>query len=283
MKFLQIDSLSQLKTDTGFWDNFIWQIAAAFVIGVGAVSYRKIVSFIKNYLDIKRAKRNLEINNYYELCQILLPILNDNKYIFQTYGPNSSAAHQEPLRTNMTLWHASRVEYIVPNNEKIKNLVEANKHFINRLHLPLYEKLLSHIFAFKTHVANPNFDYSNYQFPNEIEDVIKEECFNKNLQGSTFTSIVNWLKEKKEVNEIAGMALFGSAVFSTKHSDDVDIVLWLTISAPDDVINFDRVLTQFKKDFNFCFKKPLHVQVFTSEEHNRYELFLAANNYNYII
>lgn len=54
MTLLQIDSLQELKNNSGFWDNFVWPLAVAVVIGIAGFLYR--------LLSRKKSNPSMDIN-----------------------------------------------------------------------------------------------------------------------------------------------------------------------------------------------------------------------------
>jgi predicted nucleotidyltransferase len=288
---LQIDNLSQLKNDSGFWDNFIWPLAVAGVVGIFTLLYKACNFLYKKSsknddrssgVELKTVAPCIEVKSFIELCQLLISFIDDNKYIFHTYGPNSSANETNELRTDMTLWHSARIDYIVPNNKIIKCLIEKNKHLISESHNPVFYKLTAHIYAFEKHVENPAFDYTEYQFPKEIEQLIKDECVRYVTdQDKDFLKIHDWININLKTGQVIEAYFFGSIMFSTKHNNDVDIVLMLNVVDINDILKFEGKKTKIKHSFMKTFKKPLHIEVFTNNEGARFREFLNRNKYKY--
>jgi hypothetical protein len=146
-----------------------------FALSYNLVSQTIIINNVDNYRSspVRQVFECKSFDSYLKFCQSLVPILDENKYIFRTFGPNSGANDIGILRTDMTLWHESRSEIIVPNNNVIDCLINANVNLIPLESRKVFEKLQSHIYAFKKHVQNPEFDYGTYQFPQEIEKIVR--------------------------------------------------------------------------------------------------------------
>ncbi|QNF31664.1 hypothetical protein HUW51_02580 [Adhaeribacter swui] len=142
MSILQIDSLYRYINDQGFKDNFIYPLALAFIIGIFTLIWKFVNNVLKKLFrrkSITTIQPNskptsiiecVTVNTFSELCQLLLKPLEDNKYVFKTFGPNSSFSELTSLRVDMTLWHNARLENIIPNNELIRCLIEKNSHLI---------------------------------------------------------------------------------------------------------------------------------------------------------
>jgi hypothetical protein len=106
------------------------------------------------------------------LCRDLKPLIDDNGRIFRDFGPNSGADSTGPVRFDLTAWHELRCSKIVPNNARIRDLIKAHYNTLPAEQRQLFDSLLSHIDAFEAHVANPNIDYRDHQFPKVIVDII---------------------------------------------------------------------------------------------------------------
>ena len=287
MEFLQIDSLSNLKNNQSFWDNFVYPLLVAAVIGVFVLIRTKILGKKNKKEEKEITAASIEhtstISEFYQLCQRILPLLIENNYVFKTFGPNSSAAETEPLRSDLTLWKQARIDYLLPNNEKIANLINDNKELIPENHKELFQKLLSHIYAFKKHVENENFDYSEFQFPIEVDKVIKDICINAVLNQDYFQNIIKGIKSKLEFDSVEQIVLFGSFLFYSSEKNDIDLAILLTISDSRSIKKANRKFEKAKKFFLDKVKKKLHLTVFTSTEKDQYYKFLEKNEYKFAI
>lgn len=108
------------------------------------------------------------------LCKAVEPIVQDNRRIFQAFGPNSGAGHDQPLRMDMSIWHNQRRAKILPNNARIREVVMAHRSSIPEEYSHLFDRLISHIDAYEVHVNEGGVDYREHQFPVEIDDVLKK-------------------------------------------------------------------------------------------------------------
>ncbi len=218
-------------------------------------------------------------DNYLELCQALIPILDDNKYILKTFGPNSNAEELGILRTDLTLWYDSRSEIIVPNNTVLNCNIEKNMQLIPSENLDIFKALQSHIYAFEKHVINPNFDYTLYQFPSQIEIVIKNHCFSNNTADKYFEEVIKWLKYQLFIKDILEISMVGSFLFSTHNSGDLDLVLKLNTNNQQRLFDIKRKLNKVEHVCKLKFMKSLHFTVFTLDEFSEYEKFIEANKF----
>lgn len=259
-------------------------IAAVFVLVIG-LSYNAISHYImlehskKEPIPQKDISECRVFEGFNDVCQALIPLVEDNKYIFETYGPNSSAASMGELRTDMELWHQSRIDYIVPNNELISCIINKNKSLIPFKYKDSFNKLNSHIYAFKKHVENPNFDYTSHQFPANFDATIKDVCVKENTIDKDFIKITKWIDRKVCFNGVNEKRVFGSFLFSTSNSKDIDLVILLDENA--ELPKISKYLKRIEYQAKLKFKKPIHTSVFLSNEQDNYEEFVKKNKYNY--
>ncbi|MBS1530157.1 MAG: hypothetical protein JSU01_07615, partial [Bacteroidetes bacterium] len=231
----------------------------------------------------KAISKCVEFEDFYGLCQALIPLIDDNKYIFGTFGPNSSASTLEPLRTDLSLWHESRKEYIIPNNSIIECLINKNEKFIPANNIEIFRRLKSHIYAYKKHVENTSFDYSDYQFPREIEQLIKHTCYDETTNNKDFKRIANWVDKKLSLKQVCEKSIIGSLLFSTKYSKDLDVLLLLNVFSDEDLVDTKKKLRSVQYSFKLKFKKNIHLTVFSVKEKIEYQEFLRKNDFKFLL
>lgn len=208
--------------------------------------------------------------NFSSMCQAILPILKDNEYIFTHTGPNSSSQECGDLRMDLSLWNTIKIDSILPNNTKIKNIIERNKHLVPECHRQLFQELCLHINAFEKHVKDPNIDYTEHQFPKSITEVIEQTCFDASLMNPTYQKIERWLSKKSKKNGIRESYIIGSILMYPEYAQDVDVIICASNSL--DVLN----LLAF--DFKIKFKKTLHISYF-EEQNQEYIEFCEKNKF----
>src|SRR5258708_29011173 len=139
--------------------------------------------------------RKLIARDFVALCRKIYPYINDNKYVFNSYSPNSPT-NESPYETNLELWDHVKMDTIVPNNEVILAIIKENKNLIPGKYAALFDRLKNHIYAFRKHVEDSNIDYSNFQFPQEFESTIKETCFADSRNNRKLKRVVGWLSNR---------------------------------------------------------------------------------------
>jgi len=262
------------------WDNFVLPIAVAIIIGLFVLIRKKRKNNIKGNVNEASQIRPVSFIN---LCQRILPLLIENNYVFRTFGPNSSANESEPLRTDMELWKQSKIEIIVPNNDKVEELISENLELIPEVHKDIFKKLQSHIFAFKKHVENEKFDYSSFQFPQEIDKIVKDICFEGSKNESYFNKIIDGILAEYKMAEVDKIVLFGSFLFYSTNKNDIDLAILLDTSGTADVKKMKKKFDKANNRIFKKYKKNVHLSVFTSEELENFEKFISINNYKMIL
>lgn len=221
----------------------------------------------------KRIVQN-KFSTFYDLCCSLYPIIKDNEYIFKTVGPNSNAINNDELRTDLTMWYKYRSESILPNNQKIKELIENNDQLLEKETKDLANKMILHIDAFEEHIQNPDFDYSKYRFPIEFQELIETTCFSITKESNTILKQKKWLEKRLKKLALNEWYLIGSALFVTKYSRDLDVVILLAASSQEESI---KKIESLRLDFKVKFKYGLHPTIFKSDESPDFQKFITAN------
>lgn|GEM_PF-1900777 len=230
----------------------------------------------KNHSMPEYKKVNEVIFNSFEhVCKAIYPILKDNEYIFKNVGPNSGARETEELRTDLTLWYKYRNQTIIPNNQKIKEILKVNENLIPDSASELSKQMQLHIDAFEEHVQNPEFDYSEYRFPLEFQQLIENTCFDASVNSSSILKQVKWLGKRLKKIAIEEWHIIGSVLFIPEKANDVDLVVLAEDNSLKESVEF---IHELKKDFKLKYGYGLHPTIFGTLEKDDYKQFIAANN-----
>lgn len=101
--------------------------------------------------------------------KIVGPLLNENKFIFTTYGPTSDERFN-PESELPKRWLSKIHLYILPNNRKLYNIVNQNYHLLNADEVEVVEAFKQHVLDFEErHVQNS--DINAAQFPKEFSNI----------------------------------------------------------------------------------------------------------------
>lgn len=254
-------------------------------LGLIVIILALLYNLYHRYLDLKHETKNepafnkviyKKFTEFGKLAQAIFPLLKDNEYMFKNTAPNSGSSIVEPLRTDFTLWEKLKREAILPNNESIKKLLQENKSLFPNKYEAIINKMFLHIDAFNEHVINPNFDYSQYQFPIEFSDIIFAESFKVTLLDKKLIKMRKWLEKKLISSLVIDWFIFGSAVFISDKANDIDIAV---ISNANNLY-INNYINQLKFDFKIKFKKDLHITLFEEVNKNDYQIFLNKNPFH---
>lgn len=256
------------------------------LVGLGVILLALSYNTIHRYLDLKYEKPNepafnqakyVLFSDFGELCQEILPILKDNEYIYKTTGPNSGRDNTGELRIDLTMWDELKKQVIVPNNESIKVLIKQNLEIIPSKYEKDFKSMILHIEAFNKHVENPNFDYSDFQFPTTFPDIILNHCFESAKSSKLLKKKLDWLAKTLKTIKLSKWIVFGSSVLTPKRANDFDIALLLNKGVTLKEMNMK--INAIKFDFKVKFRQSLHITVFEENVKEDFSDFLTFNRF----
>jgi len=213
---------------------------------------KKIESTIKIYKNLKAASKDLK------------KLLEDNRRIFISCGPNSSGFNFDTLRQELSPWEDAKENIIVPNNDKIYEIL-LNIKKINKSEKKAVSAMKSHIEHFKVHVKKPNVDYSNHQFPKEFSDLIYSFTKITKKHDYFLNKVSEWLIKETSNQNISEIMLFGSCLY-TEASNDIDVIFTTQDTTIDVIKNKSKYWKELSLKFREKFDIPLHSQVFSGIE-----------------
>nr|NMG00800.1 hypothetical protein [Aromatoleum toluolicum] len=220
---------------------------------------------------------NVDKNRYKNLsaaAKDLRKLMEENRRIFLSFGPNSSAGSTGDIRHDPSTWQKLRRDTICPNNQNIKNILTSLDK-ISAVEKPLVEKMVSHIEAFEHHCKNPGYDYRENQFPREFADLISAYCARANRRTNKVQAYAAWLRERVDgLNVVEQAHIFGSALFGEETSD-VDLVVKSPASDISEVRHQSDLWKQVAADFFAKFNLRLHTVVFSQLESDSYAEFIS--------
>ncbi|MGO2234131.1 hypothetical protein B6N13_18230 [Marinomonas sp. UCMA 3892] len=263
LEILKEDLYIKLSLNSGVDSVFI--VIGAFMIVSSVVLFtlkqlsNKTGSF-KRYKTLSKAARDIR------------PLMDDNRRIFTTFGPNTSAGSTDELRHDYEVWEQLKLDQIVPNNDSILSILNRVKKLDKREELVVSE-MKSHIQAFKKHCEDPSFDYSQNQFPIAFSDLILSYCsFGKNSLEKYKTWIVEQSKIKNANIEAA--YIFGSALYGAE-STDVDLLIKTKAIKVEDIKVDADFYEKLKDRFYLEQGLKLHLKVYSELEKRSYDAFKA--------
>jgi predicted nucleotidyltransferase len=258
----------------GEWDWFV-----GLVLIFGALIWNTINRLIDLKTNQKsdpayKSVKSKQYNSFEFLCNDIYFLLRDNEQIFKSVGPNSGEATTEELRTDLTMWYKYRIQSIIPNNQKIKEILQNNIDLLNNGQRTLAQRMILHIEAFEEHVKNPEFRYDEFRFPQEFKKLIEDTCFENAKYSKTLKNEVKWLNKQFTKLGVSTWYLFGSSILTPETSLDVDVVILIETK-----INLKRKVDIIKFDFKLKFKKGLHLTIFNDDEIETFKGFINQNQF----
>lgn len=111
------------------------------------------------------------IRSFRSLKSRIRPLAKENRRLFETFGPRSSASSKKPEQFDNATWQATRLN-LASNNARILELLRQHLKFVPKRHKQAFEAWEAHILAFEAHINDPSVDYRHHQYPREIDDVL---------------------------------------------------------------------------------------------------------------
>lgn len=95
-------------------------------------------------------------------------VLAENRVTWETLGPKSEIALNNPLSNAQSSWQLRRLDKIIPNNRKIINMIRANSKLIGKTQAVAFAKFVNHAEAYEDHVYDRRDEYP--LFPQSFEE-----------------------------------------------------------------------------------------------------------------
>lgn len=98
-------------------------------------------------------------------------LLIENKLIWEEIGPRSAAAQDDPGSNLFNIWNLRKLDTVIPNNQKIINMIEANSRLLPIDEYRVFLLFKSHATAFE---ANQHTRLARYTtFPEVFREVFE--------------------------------------------------------------------------------------------------------------
>lgn len=163
-----------------------------------------------------------QIRNERELLEQVNELLTENKIVFEEYGPFSKRALQGGSGDALTVWRRRCLDTLLPNNQRIVGLIEANKR-----NFPYPWEVYRQMMGYKLHADSFRDNcllekkVNDYKlFPREFDDFIKqslglpiesrEDRYQEELEFRNSEYIEKFLADHSFINrmERLNMAMF---------------------------------------------------------------------------
>lgn len=100
-------------------------------------------------------------------------LLSENRQVFEDYGPHIEAA-KDPESGAAERWKRKMLQKIIPNNSRILNILNANRHLLIGEEVQAVDKFGQHIDdLIARHIEG--FREGASRFPNEISTILKDQ------------------------------------------------------------------------------------------------------------
>ena len=131
---------------------------------------------VKHEKKVASRLDDVKIEDLEQLKNELSILLAENYQAWQEYGPSSDKAQKNPHSDEIyALWTSSRLSTIVPNNRKVKKLLDENRALFPRVEQRIVSKFLHHIDSYEKWVNDEIAYRTVISFPNEFESLILGE------------------------------------------------------------------------------------------------------------
>lgn len=121
--------------------------------------------------DANRSENEINYNRA-KIKKELSELFSENERIFKQYGPFSIIAQQTPVSEFAYMWKEKCITDIIPNNEKILEILENNKELISDDKLFILTLYKNHIEGFKMNHTSKNKSSDVPTFPKEILTIL---------------------------------------------------------------------------------------------------------------
>lgn len=105
-------------------------------------------------------------NNREEVWQLINPLMLENKFAFETYGPMTDERFN-PESEMPKVWNRNIHKTILPNNRKILNIIDTNYSLLDKKEKDVFAKFKIHVKDFEAKHINKE-DSNGTMFPIEM-------------------------------------------------------------------------------------------------------------------
>jgi len=217
-----------------------------------------------------------KIENFIDLCKFIYPILSENNKFFQSLGPNSGVDALGEVRWEMSLWHAARLDIIIPNNKKIVKAIEDYRGMIVLEHVKSFNDFTIHAYAFEAHVRSSSVSYKNKQFPKEFSRIVIKTCVASNQNNLFIFDIEKRIKDLMcNIHGLRRVILTGSVLSVAELSSDIDVFILVDEISDCLVEDFRKLSYAVLREFH----RELHLSVFSRDELGKFEAALVRTEF----
>lgn len=96
---------------------------------------------------------------------------NENKMVFDTYGPNSKLAKNNPLETQ-GFWEQKAIDTIIPNNRKVFSIIDTNYELLTDAEKITYEEWKQHKESFEYNKLSGDYTSALIFYPPKFNSIL---------------------------------------------------------------------------------------------------------------
>ena len=109
-------------------------------------------------------------NNREEARKYIKTLFDDNKTIFETFGPYSKNAEEDPMATGLE-WERLSKQKILPNNRKIEAIVAVNRELLTEQEYQLFLQFKQHREGFENNKLSGDVNAVVPRFPEGFDKI----------------------------------------------------------------------------------------------------------------
>ncbi len=108
--------------------------------------------------------------NREEIRNVLTPLLEENKAIYELYGPDSENATKRQMDAE-SMWNRLSVQKIIPNNRKIESILRNNQHLMTDKERTVFNQFKLHREGFEYNKISGDVNPAVPMFPRELNSI----------------------------------------------------------------------------------------------------------------
>jgi len=121
--------------------------------------------------SIRAKNRELKFSSINELKTEITRLLLENNMLWTDWGPQSQIAREDPGSNSFNIWNLRKLDTIIPNNQKIINMIESNKSLLDSAEYEVFLQFKNHATSFEEHQYNRLDNYPI--FPQSFSEIFK--------------------------------------------------------------------------------------------------------------
>jgi hypothetical protein len=81
---------------------------------------------------LRQKSAGIRFEDFSSLCASVSQCMEENWYVWKTYGPKSEIAEKDPSSNAVSIWDLRKLSTIVPNNRSIINMITSNTDLLTK-------------------------------------------------------------------------------------------------------------------------------------------------------